>query len=90
MSEKDTKRTVDHHCRECDAWDEAICDSRPLCDTCFDDRKLEDKWRSITNIRKEIGFAGETIECPHCGRKGSGMAIALHEPKCKKKRSRKL
>ena len=40
--------------------------------------------------RTNVSFAGETIECPHCGRKGSGMAIALHEPKCKKKRSRKL
>jgi len=41
---KDTKRTVDHHCRECDAWDEAIDDRRPLCDTCLENKNIVNKW----------------------------------------------
>jgi len=34
-------------------------------------------------------FAGEIIECPHCGKKASALAIALHEPKCQKRMNRK-
>jgi hypothetical protein len=34
------KPVIDRHCRICGAWDEAINEKKPYCDTCKDERGI--------------------------------------------------